>query len=66
MRELVLIDSLSEHACRQPSIQRWEVLEPIAGRWSWMRVFGCCDQVVFDLVEASDTAESEVQVKRAA
>ena len=62
MRELVQIDSISEHACGQPSILRWEVLEPITGRWSWMRVFGCCDQVVVDL-EADDT---DHEVKRAA
>jgi len=62
MRELHQIDSVSEHACGQPSIQRWEVLEPITGRWSWMRVFGCCDQVVVDL----DGDEGELKVKRAA
>jgi hypothetical protein len=62
MRELVLIDSLSEHACGQPSIQRWEVLEPITGRWSWMRVFGCCDQVVVDV----EVDEDKVEVQRAA
>jgi hypothetical protein len=60
MRELVQIDSIGEHACGQPSIQRWEVLEPITGRWSWVRVYGCCDQVVVDL----DAGDEEV--KRAA
>ena len=62
MRELVLIDSVSEHACGQASIQRWEVLEPITGRWSWMRVFGCCNQVVFDL----ESDEGDLEVQRAA
>ena len=62
MRELVLIDSVSEHACGQASIQRWEVLEPITGRWSWMRVFGCCNQVIFE-VEAD---AGDIEVKRAA
>jgi hypothetical protein len=51
MRELVQIDSASEHACGQPSINRWHVLEPVSGRWSWVRVFDCCDQVVFEAVE---------------
>jgi hypothetical protein len=64
MRELVQIDSISEHACGQPSIQRWEVLEPITGRWSWMRVFGCCDQIVVD-IDASD-ADGDLEVQRAA
>ncbi len=62
MRELLQIDSISEHACGQPTIQRWEVLEPITGRWSWMRVFGCCDQVIVDL----DLEAEDVEVKRAA
>ena len=62
MRELVQIDSVSEHGCEQPSIDRWKVLEPISGRWSWMRVFGCCDQVVVEL-EATD---EDLDVRRAA
>jgi len=52
MRELVQIDSAVEHACGQPSINRWHVLEPVSGRWSWMRVFDCCDQVVFEPIDA--------------
>jgi hypothetical protein len=64
MRELVQITSLTEHACGQPSIERWHVLEPVSGRWSWMRVFSCCNQVV---VEAGDDKQDESQdVKRAA
>jgi hypothetical protein len=63
MRELVQIDSASEHACGQPTIDRWEVLEPVSGRWSWMRVFGCCNQVV---IEPSDEAQEPARVKRAA
>jgi hypothetical protein len=64
MRELVQIDSASEHACGQPSINRWHVLEPVSGRWSWVRVFDCCDQVVFEPVE---DAHDEARIsKRAA
>jgi nucleoside-specific outer membrane channel protein Tsx len=64
MRELVQIASLTEHACGQPSIQRWHVLEPVSGRWSWMRLCGCCDQVIF---EAGEEEQNEVRdVKRAA
>lgn len=63
MREFVQIDSLSEHACGQPSIERWHVLEPVSGRWSWMRVFGCCDQV---MVEANDAQQDDELVQRAA
>jgi hypothetical protein len=62
MRELVLIDSPSEHRCRQPSIERWQVLEPISGRWSWMRVFGCCNQVLDEATADKD----EERVRRAA
>jgi hypothetical protein len=64
MRELVLIDSLTEHACGQPSIERWQVLEPVSGHWSWMRVFSCCDQVMVEA--AADEDGGQAQVKRAA
>ena len=63
MRELVQIASLTEHACGQPSIERWHVLEPVSGRWSWMRVFGCCDQVI---VDPGDDENEVLIVKRAA
>ncbi len=29
MRELSQIESPSEHSCEQPSIERWQVLEPL-------------------------------------
>jgi hypothetical protein len=63
MRELVQIDSPSEHACGQPSIERWQVLEPVTGRWSWIRVFSCCNQVA---VEPMDEEQDETRVRRAA
>ena len=63
MRELVQIDSPSEHACGQPSTERLQVLEPVSGRWSWMRVFGCCNVVT---VEPIDDAEIKSSIKRAA
>ena len=63
MRELVQIASLSEHACGQPSIERWHVFEPVSGRWSWMRVFRCCDQVITDI---ADEDGSTIEVKKAA
>jgi hypothetical protein len=62
MRELIEIDSPAEHACGQPTIQRWEVLEPIAGRWSWVTVFHCCDKVAVE--SAAD--EEKKRVRRAA
>lgn len=64
MRELVQIGSVTEHACGQPTIERWNVLEPVSGRWSWMRVFGCCNQVLVEL--ADDEQEQPRDVKRAA
>ena len=61
MRELIQIESTSEHSCEQPSIERWQVLEPIHGRWSWMTVFNCCNQLVLEPL-----AEEERLSKRAA
>ena len=63
MRELVQIDSPSEHACGQPSIERLHVLEPVSMRWSWVRVFGCCNQVAFEPV---DDEQEHTDIKRAA
>jgi nucleoside-specific outer membrane channel protein Tsx len=64
MRELIQIGSAAEHACGQPSIDRWQVLEPVSGRWSWMSVFGCCNQVVVEPHE--DREPAPARVKRAA
>jgi hypothetical protein len=63
MREFVQIDSAAEHACGQPSVERWQVLEPVSERWSWVRVYGCCKQVVFEPVEEE---KDKPRVKRAA
>jgi hypothetical protein len=64
MRELIQIDTLTEHACGQETIERWHVLEPVSGRWSWMRVFGCCNQVIVEPGE--DELDQARSVKRAA
>ena len=64
MRELVQIDSPSEHACGQPSTERLQVLEPVSGRWSWMRVYGCCNVVAVEPID--DEAEIQTDIKRAA
>ncbi len=63
MREFVQIDAASEHTCGQPSVERWHVLEPVSERWSWVRVFGCCKQVIFEPVEEE---KGKPRVKRAA
>ena len=63
MREFVQIDSASEHACEEPSVERWQVLEPVSERWSWVRVYGCCRQVVF---EPAEDEKDKPRVKRAA
>src|SRR2546428_12847731 len=63
MRELVQIDSLSEHACGQPSVERWQVLEPVSGRWAWMRGVGCCSQVV---VEPGEEEQEQKRSRSAA
>jgi hypothetical protein len=67
MRELVQIDSPSEHACGQPVIERLHVLEPVSGRWSWVRLFGCCNQVIFEPGDEEQAAvKAPARVKRAA
>ena len=63
MREFVQIDSASDHTCGQPSVERWHVLEPVSERWSWVRVFGCCKQVIFEPVEEE---KGKPRAKRAA
>ena len=62
MREFIQIESPSEHACGQPSLERWQVLEPITGRWSWVTVFGCCSQVLLEVIGEQDAPK----IKRAA
>jgi hypothetical protein len=62
MRELIQIESPSEHACDQPSLERWQVLEPISGRWSWMTVFSCCNHVLLEVIGEQDAPK----IKRAA
>jgi len=62
MRELVQIDSPSEHACGRPSTERLQVLEPVSGRWSWMRVYGCCNVVAVEPIDD----DADISIKRAA
>jgi hypothetical protein len=64
MRELIQIESVSEHECAQSSIERWQVLEPIHGRWSWMTVFNCCDHVAIEAL--ADDEQGTTRIKLAA
>ena len=64
MRELTEIDSAADHACGQPSTARLHVLEPVSGRWSWIRVFECCNLVAVEPMDAEQTAPKTI--KRAA
>jgi hypothetical protein len=64
MRELIQIETPSEHECEQPSIERWQVLEPIRGRWSWMTVFNCCNHVAIEALP--DEEQDTKRIKRAA
>ena len=59
MQELTQIDSPAEHDCPTPihDAQRWNVLEPVSGRWFWLLVFACCGQVA----EEPDIEEDEIQ-----
>lgn len=45
MQELTQIDTPSVHACDAPRIERWHVVEPVSGKWSWLTAFLCCNQV---------------------
>ncbi len=66
MRELVQIDSVTEHACGQVSNVRWHVLEPVSGHWSWIRVFDCCNQVVIEAADEESSSEGSRAIRRAA
>ncbi len=58
MQELTEIDTAVEHSCTSPSqdIERWNVFEPISGRWSWLTVFRCCRRVAKDAHEPTVAA----------
>src|ERR1700732_5079174 len=58
MRGFVQIDSPTDHACEQPSSERLQVLEPVSGRWSWMRVFGCCNLVAVEPLGDDEQAKT--------
>lgn len=45
MQELTQIESPAAHSCQKPRSDRWHVLEPVTGRWSWLTVYACCEQV---------------------
>jgi hypothetical protein len=53
MRELTQIDSPAEHDCATPldHAERWNVLEPVSGRWFWLLVYRCCDRVAEEVQE---------------
>jgi hypothetical protein len=59
MRELTQIDSPAEHACAAPleRVERWNVLEPVSGRWFWLLVFSCCSRVA----EEPEVDDEEIQ-----
>jgi hypothetical protein len=63
MRELTQIDSPTEHECSTPSVERWNVFEPISGQWSWLVVYACCARVV---VEPDVESEAEEDIQQAA
>ncbi len=45
MRELVEIEAAASHSCGSPKVERWHVLEPMSGRWIWLKVYACCHLV---------------------
>jgi hypothetical protein len=62
MQELTEIDSLADHTCASPALARWNVLEPISGRWSWLTVFECCRRVA---KEPGDAHPEDVEQRAA-
>ena len=51
--------SPDEHDCTEPEIERWNVLEPVSGRWSWLTVFACCARVSAE--DEDDPGDATVQ-----
>ncbi len=66
MRELIQIDSSAMHACSSPQVERWHVLEPISGRWLWLKVYACCYQVLEEPSLAQDQPDEAESVRKAA
>jgi hypothetical protein len=58
MRELTQIESPAEHDCAAPvDRERWNVLEPVSGRWFWLLVYSCCGRVA----EEAELDDEEIQ-----
>ncbi len=66
MRELIEIDSSATHECSAPQVERWHVLEPISGRWLWLKVYACCGQILEEPVMAQQQPASDEGVRKAA
>jgi hypothetical protein len=56
MHELTEIAEHSVHQCVSPRLERWHILAPVTGRWSWLAVYRCCNQVIEE-----DEADEELQ-----
>jgi len=65
MQELTEIDTAVEHSCTSPSTERWNVFEPMSGRWSWLTVFRCCRRVAKDPSEPTVAAAPDVKGRAA-
>lgn len=69
MQELTQIDTSSAHICKTPRLERWQVLEPVTGRWTWLTVFTCCSLVFEESLPLSEIAGldlDEDQIQKAA
>lgn len=58
MQELTEIESTAAHTCAKPRTERWNVLEPVTGRWSWLTIHLCCNL----LAEEVPPAPAELQL----
>ena len=66
MRELTQIDSLAEHDCVTPRVERWNVLEPVSGRWSWLVVLTCCGRIATEPDAEVDADDPSTDMEQAA
>lgn len=65
MQELTQIDAPSAHRCEAPSFERWQVLEPVTGHWSWLTIYRCCSQV-FEEAPPTQAHPPAQEIKKAA
>ncbi len=64
MHELTEIETSASHSCKSPHVERWHVLEPVSGRWLWLKVYACCS-LVYEEPSVAE-ADEAIEVRKAA